>query len=130
MGTDTKAGPGSVRARRSPNPAPGVSVVQHRSGPWTIVAVVGEMDIQVIDLMPVLSEGEAGRMVFDLRRVTFMDAAGFSAIMRYQGKARDARGHTRLVAPSTSVRRILTMTGTTQMFATFGSVHAALSAPL
>jgi anti-anti-sigma factor len=101
-----------------------------RSGPWTVIAVSGEMDIQVLELVPDVSESEAGRVVFDLSRVTFMDAAGFDAIMRYQDKAHAAGGNTRLVAPSTAVRRILTMTGTTQMFATFGSLDAALSAPL
>jgi anti-sigma B factor antagonist len=117
-------------ATRRPSPEPVVSVRQHRSGPWTIFVVAGDMDLQVLPLVPGLPDNEARRVVFDLDRVTFMDAAGLGVIVRNQQNARQAGGCVRLVAPSTSVRRILWLTGTDQAFHSFRSVHAAVSTPV
>jgi anti-sigma B factor antagonist len=117
-------------SRRAPHVAPGVSVRQRRLGPWMVVVIAGEMDIQVLDLMPDRRTVEASRVVLDLRRVTFMNASGLSALLLCQRQAAAAGGCVRLLAPSTAVRRLLMMTGTNAVFATFWTLDAALSAPV
>jgi anti-sigma B factor antagonist len=119
-----------LTAIRPSNPIPIVSVLAYRSGPWTVLVVDGEMDLQVIPLLPDLPHSEAGRVVFDLHGVTFMDARGLGVIVGSQQKARQAGGCLRLVAPSTQVCRILILTGTDQAFRSFPTLHAAVSTPV
>jgi anti-anti-sigma factor len=88
------------------------------------------MDIQVLDLMPDPRTVEASRFVLDLRRVTFMDASGLSALLLCQRQAAAAGGCGRLLAPPPPVRRLLMMTGTNPVFATFWTLDAALSTPV
>ena len=46
----------------------------------SLVEVEGEMDIQVVPLIPVELGNEESFVVFELRGVTFMDAGGLGAI--------------------------------------------------
>lgn len=119
-----------LAARRPTSPTPSVSVQRCRSGPWTIFVVDGEMDSEVIPLLPELSASEARCVVFDLCGVSFMDAAALGLIASIQQKARQAGGCVRLVAPSARVCRIMMLTGTDQAFLSFPTLDAALTAPV
>ena len=90
MVTDSRAVP--RRASRSPDPTSSVSVMQHKSGPWTVIASPATWTSRSSVSCPAAPESEAGRVVFDLSRVTFMDAAGFGAIIGYESTAHQADG--------------------------------------
>lgn len=108
-----------------PAATPAVSVHLHTCGPWQIIEVNGEMDIQVLPLLPSLRNGVAAHVVFDLLGVTFMDACALGALVgRQQGITRSG-GCMRLVAPS-PVLRLLGMTGTRLAFPTFNTLERAL----
>lgn len=115
-------------ARSSPAMA-SISAVVNRSGTWTIVAVHGELDIQASYVLRDVRKSEPTGLILDLRGVTFMDAAGLDAIISCLHQASAGDGP-RLVAPSPAVRRILQLTGTDQLFATFDTLDAALAAPV
>ena len=100
------------------------------SGPWTLVRIAGEMDLQVVPLVRELKDADARQLVFDLRQVTFMDVAGLSLLLRSQREASRTGGCVRLVAPSRKVRRVLVLTGLIREFSIFPSVHAATTAPV
>jgi anti-anti-sigma factor len=117
-----------LRARRSPAMV-SISVVLNVSGPRTIIAIYGDLDIQATYLLRELPGSECERVIFDLHGVSFMDAAGLDAIIGCHNRTRGS-GPSPLVSPSIAVTRILDLTGTEQLFSTFDTLDAALAAPL
>ena len=107
-----------------------VSVRGDPAGRWTVLAVEGEMDLQAFPLVPDLVDKNAPRMVFDLSRVSFMDAGGLGALVEAQRRARDAGGYVRLVAPSRSASRVLRLSACERYFLTFDTVWDAVAAPI
>jgi anti-anti-sigma factor len=107
---------------------PTVSAHLRTSGPWRIVVVEGEMDIQAVPLLPDL-RGVALRVVFDLRGVTFMDAGALGALVAEQRRVSHAGGCLRLVAQAGPVLSILSRTGTSNLFCTFDTLGRALRTP-
>ena len=65
------------------------------------------MDVQVIPLLADLVGSDTARVVLDLHEVTFMDAQGLGSIVDTHRRLLAAGGCVRLVAPSSSVRKIL-----------------------
>jgi len=116
-------------AQGDEGPAASVSVRVYRSGLWTVVEVVNEMDVQVIPLIADLVSRDAPWVVFDLSQVTFMDAAGLGMLVDTQRRALAAGGCLRLVSPSHSVLTLLEMTGFSGVFPTFDSCERAVSTP-
>jgi anti-anti-sigma factor len=100
------------------------------SGPWKIVVVDGEMDIVVLPLLPDLRGGVAAQVVFDLLGVTFMDASALGALIGRQQRVTRSGGCMRLVAQAGPVLRLLSMTGTSDVFCTFDTLDRALHAPI
>ena len=92
------------RDLRSSGNVPGVTVRHYRSGRWVVVEVEGEMDIQVVPLIPVELGNEESFVVFELRGVTFMDAGGLGAIASTYRQANEDGGCVRLAAPSRQAR--------------------------
>ena len=111
-------------------PEPGVSVHLQRSAGWTVLVVEGEMDLQVLPLLPDLQGSDAAHVVFTLSGVTFMVATSLGALVGMQRKAHLAGGCVRLVAPSSPVLRLLMLTGTGRVFDTFDTLDQALSPPV
>lgn len=119
-----------LRARGAGSGIASVSVRVDRSGHWTVVEVEGEMDVQLPPLVADLVDSDASRVVFDLRGVTFMDAGGLGTLIATQRRALAVGGCVRLVAPSSSARRLLELTGCDRHFQTFDSLDQALSTGL
>lgn len=119
-----------LQARRTEGAVPTVFLRTHRSGHWTIVEVEGEADIQFVLRLRQLIGPHDSHVVFALHQVTFMDAAGLGMIVETQHFALMAGGCVRLVAPSSSTRRLLKLTGCEGMFPTFDSLDQALSTPV
>ena len=106
-----------------------ISGAVHGSRTWTIVAIAGDMDLQVLPLVRTLVSSDARHLVFDLRRVTFLDACGLELLLRTQREALHADGCVRLVAPSRKVSRLLTLTGVDAQLPTFATIDEAVAAP-
>lgn len=135
MSADRVNGRGSatvidLQGRRGDDVGSSVSVRAHHSGCWTVLEVEGEMDIQALPLVADLVHGDVPRVVFELRRVTFMDASGLGMMVDIQRTAQAGGGCVRLAAPSCSVRRVLALTGCDRVFPTFDSLLRALSTPI
>ena len=112
------------------DPGSSLSVRARRSGRWTILEVEGEVDIQALPLVADLVGRDATRVVLELRRVTFMDASGVGMMVDIHRRALEAGGCVRLAAPSTSVRRVLALTGCDAILPTFDSLPRAMSTPI
>ncbi|HTW18354.1 MAG TPA: STAS domain-containing protein [Nocardioides sp.] len=106
-----------------------ISARSRPSGPWTVVEVRGEMDVQAEPLVRDVLSAEATCVVFDLRAVTFLDASGLRVLLDVRRRAVEVGGRVRLVAPSRPVRRILTLTRTDRLFLTVDTVEAAVTTP-
>ncbi len=102
----------------------------YRSGRWVVVEVEGEMDIQVIPLVPLTFGDVESFVVFELGGVTFMDAGGLGVIAATCRQANEDGGCVRLAAPSRQALRLLELTGTDGAFVTFDALADAVSTPL
>ena len=87
-----------------------VSVRAYSATPWCVVEVAGEFDLVSLPKLRGIGDG-AAYLIFDLSRVTFMDAAGLGVIARSLRAAREFGGAVRLVGPSGQIRKLLTLTG-------------------
>lgn len=128
-------GRGGVRAagsqaRRVRSVASSVSVLVRESQFWTVLEFEGELDQVARPLVAEVVASDTERYVFDLHAVTFMDARGLGMVIDTQRRALDAGGAVRLVAPSSAVRRVLTITGCCDYFRTFDTVHEAVMSPI
>lgn len=109
-------------------PAPGVVMRYTTAGPWLVVEVGGELDLQAVPLLNTLG-GEPHFVVLDLHGVTFMDCSGLRALGNAQRRAVDAGGAVRLAAPSSQVLSLLQHTGLERAFPAFDTVSEATAAP-
>ncbi|KQW53119.1 hypothetical protein ASC77_02125 [Nocardioides sp. Root1257] len=105
-----------LRAWSGADVVPSVDVHFFWLGSWTIVRVVGEMDIQARELIDRRLDGEVGHLVFELDGVTFMDACGLGVLLDRLRRAREADGVVYLVAPSAPVLRLLELTDSARLF--------------
>lgn len=119
-----------LRVRRETHATPSVSVRRRSSGPWTVVEVRGEMDIQVLPLMVDLRGLDARHVIFELHGVTFLDACGLSMMADSQRRALASGGCVRVVAPSRQARRFLRIAGSEREFLMFDSLDDAISMPV
>jgi anti-sigma B factor antagonist len=81
-----------------------------------VIAVAGELDISNADALDsavaaAVAPGPA-RLTFDLKDLRFMDSAGIAVLIR----AAEGVGEVHLLAPAPSVRRVIEITGLTQLF--------------
>jgi anti-anti-sigma factor len=82
-------------------------------GCLTTVVVTGELDVATTrgleeQLGPLAGTGS--HLILDLAGVRFCDCAGLNLFLRLQQHARAAGGSLHLVAPTASVRRLITVT--------------------
>lgn len=114
---------GLLTHARRPPPC-GASMRCTRSGPWLVVEVAGELDLQAVPLLDEL--GSDPRFVtLDLHGVTFMDCSGLHALVNARSRAVAAGGSLRVAAPSREVQRLLRLTGLERAFPAFDTVAEA-----
>ena len=102
-----------------------VSLSTSEYGDHVVVALHGELDIvDAGSVMAVLTATAARnpRIIVDLAALEYIDCHALGALGRVRAQARQAGGDLLLAAPRGPVRRILTLTGLTGVFA----VHASL----
>lgn len=118
------------RSGQRPWGASGVRVRESRSGPWLVLRIEGEMDLQVDPLVARIGLRGCSFVVFELHGVTFIDGSGLRVLAETRRRAVASSGGVRLVAPSACVRRLLLLAGAAVKFPVFDTVHQALSKPL
>jgi anti-sigma B factor antagonist len=96
------------------------------SDPGPILKPSGEVDIQTSPLLAeklrsVLDQGFSS-VVVDLGAVTFLDSTGLSVLVTGLKHCRAAGGEFRLLDPQPNVRRVLEITGLTDIFGLGGDV--------
>ncbi|MGW1054630.1 STAS domain-containing protein [Streptomyces sp. NPDC002521] len=107
-----------------------VVVAHHVAGGTTVVSLHGEIDTltapTLSERLDALTAGPRPDLVLDLRTVTFIDCAGLGVLCRTRNRTLARRGRLRLVTESTVFRRILRVTGLSDVF----ELHARLPHPL
>lgn len=80
-----------------------------------VVALEGEIDLSTVpDAERLITEAEAGdpgRLIIDLREVTFMDSSGLRVLLTAHRRAEDADRGFALVRGGDTVNRLLDVTG-------------------
>jgi anti-sigma B factor antagonist len=113
--------------------APGSPHVGNGMSPRIVVVTLpAEIDVanggQVYDALASALCGGTSVLIADATATTFCGGAGVSALIRARHQAAVAGVQLRLAA-SPAVRRILELTGTSQLLGTHCSVHSALGEP-
>ncbi len=98
-----------------------------------IVRVSGEADAAAVpDLRACLHGLQLAKhpnVVVDLQGVTFLDSTALGVLVAASRHCRGLGGTLRLVISEPRVRRVLEITGLTDVFSVHRSLHAALHAP-
>jgi anti-sigma B factor antagonist len=87
---------------------------------WPVVAVSGEVDVETSPVLEerlrsVLDQGHSSVRI-NLADVSFLDSTGLSVLISGLNRCRAAGGQLRLVAPRPNVRKVLEITGLTDVF--------------
>jgi stage II sporulation protein AA (anti-sigma F factor antagonist) len=89
------------------------------SGERIRIGVEGEMDLSVVDLvdreMERAEATEASRIVLDLDQVEFMDASGVRLLLDVNARSDGDGRRLRITSGSPQVRRVLELTGTSEL---------------
>ena len=108
----------------------GMDVEVTSAAPGTVVHVAGELDLasapSLLETLTAL-EPAAGYVVVDLTDVSFLDSSGLSVLLQARQRLADGPADTdlRLVVTRPSIRRVLGVTGLTEVFAIFDSLDDA-----
>jgi anti-anti-sigma factor len=98
-------------------------VVVHPSG---VIGLAGASELERA-LVSSVDDGRP-RLVLDLRRVSLVDSAGLTALLRVHYRAADQGGWLRLVSPRSRVRRILQIARLGQLITVHDTVEDAVLA--
>jgi len=103
-----------------------------RSGPVTVVAPRGDLDMAVADTMKrtlteLVDKGQH-RIVLDLAAVSYIDSSGLGAFVASMKHARTAGGDIKLCAMQSDVRSIFDMTRLIKVVDVYPSRTEALAA--
>ena len=116
-----------------------VDVHVYREGDWTVVAVVGELDLAVAPrirhalleaLGPARSVASAPQVVLDLGAVHFIDSTGLGVVLGALRRVRVAGGTLRVVVVERQVADLFALLRLDAILEVHGSVEAAIGAPV
>lgn len=97
---------------------------------YTIVWVQGEIDLATVPaLFKELADSvqaEQCRVIVDLTDVTFMDSTGLNALAVAWRSAEARAGEVRLVGVSSTIRRVLQVTGLEQFFPIHSTIEESI----
>ena len=84
-------------------------------GTATVVSLAGELDVSNVDALRLLLEpvvaSRPPRLVFELGDLGFMDSSGIALLLQTVGRV----GSLRIAHPSSAIRRLLEITGVTDI---------------
>jgi len=84
-----------------------------------IVGIIGEVDADNCDSMAeqvLAADRDTPNLVLDLTELTFLDSSGISAFLGLKSTLEEQDRSLQLQGPTDSVRRVLEITGLTQIF--------------
>ncbi|MFE7271572.1 STAS domain-containing protein [Streptomyces sp. NPDC057623] len=91
-----------------------------RCGPFTVVEVMGEVDLATAASVAEHLDAATGRpesdVLVDLRRVEFFDCSGLRVLCRAETRARERGGRLRVVSAAPRLRRLLLGAGLLDRF--------------
>ena len=97
--------------------------VEHKA-PWVVLHLAGDLDIEASPAVYLSFQRELlrgrNRVVFDLRRVDFVDTAGLGVLVRCYRDARSRGGEVGLRRVPGSIERVLEFTRLDAIFRTHG----------
>ena len=98
-----------------------VNLEKRTEGPWTVIAVSGELDLYTVTpLQEVLSSSVAQgavQIALDLSGVGFMDSSSLGVLVAALKRAREREGTIALVGVRGSPAKVLALTGLDEVFA-------------
>lgn len=104
-------------------------VERRRDGGPADIAVEGELDLAVADeLEDALDRAAPASTLVDLSGCPFVDSTGIAVVLRANRRRAEDDGRIVLHSASTSVLRVLTITGLTQDGLVFGDREEAIAA--
>jgi anti-sigma B factor antagonist len=97
------------------------------NGPWTVVTVLGELDLSTSAALRAAVDGaapedHAPRVAVDLTGVTFMDSSSLGVLVACLKELGDRGGELRLVGVSGSPAKVIALTGLDAAFTMEASV--------
>ena len=97
---------------------PGCTISTHRSGDEYVIVVAGELEHRSAEAVEsaVAQAAGAPEVVFELGEVTFVDSAGLRIFIQALRQVQPSGGRVILAEPSTTLRRLLELTGLDQHF--------------
>lgn len=92
-----------------------------RCGPFTVVEVLGEIDLATAVFVTEHLDAATARpepdVLVDLRRVDFFDCSGLRVLCRAETRVRDRGGRLRIISDAPRIRRLLLGAGLMDRFA-------------
>jgi anti-sigma B factor antagonist len=112
-----------------PSSDPGLALAarRYRLGCWLVIEPDGEVDMEALPLLQGLLYGNLSHLLFDLRRVTFMDASGLGVIAASRRNQGQAHGAVRVAGPTRQVRKLFEITSLDRAVPVFDSLAEASS---
>lgn len=107
--------------------AQGLVARRYRFGCWLVIEADGEVDIDGVPLLNSLLDSDSTHMVFDLHRVTFIDAGGLGLLAGTHRRVSRAHGAVRVARPSPRTRKVLTLTALDQHIVAYESLGQAFT---
>lgn len=106
---------------------PAVSAQLYQAGCWRVIEASGDLDIQVVPRLRALIVGNPLHVVFDLCRVTFLDAGILGILVAARANQGLAHGAVRIAAPSPRVRRLIAITQLEAVLPAFETLDQAVA---
>lgn len=106
---------------------PTVLAHRYQSGCWRVIEAAGELDIQSVPCLRGLVAGDPTHVVFDVRRVTFLDASVLGMFAATRGNQGRAHGAVRVTGASPQIRKMLAITRLDQVLTICESFDEAFS---
>lgn len=116
-----------TRALPAPVRLPALVARGYRSGCWLVIEAAGEVDVEAVPQLHRLLAGDLSHVVFDLRRVSFIDASGLGVLAECRRHLGRGHGSVRVAGPSPQVRRLLAMTSIDRAVTVFESFDEAIA---
>lgn len=100
---------------------------QYQLGCWRVIEGTGDLDLQAVPLLRDLTVGAPVHVVFDLRRVTFLDASVLGVLVATRAHQCLAHSAVRLAGPSPMLRKIIALTGLDSVLPIFDTFEQAVA---
>ena len=89
----------------------------------TQITVIGEIDLATAPFLDRAISHHTGRIVVDLRKVSFMDSTGLRVLIIHRGRLKARGGNIRLLVSEGPIPRLIALTGLADLFDVDTALH-------